>query len=169
MSFPTHLARALAPVAIVALAVPAEAQQSDIAKVEAHLSAVQSMTANFTQTDSRNRVARGTLQLKRPGRIRFQYDGNDLVLVVAGHVLLDAAASSALRKASAGPVRNGEGRLVGVVCVATRETDPIEVRDHVVMNGVPAENIVFIGPDDLSRPEMIERTARVVESFGRVA
>jgi len=38
-----------------------------------------------------------------------------------------------------------------------------------VMNGTPAEHIVFIGPDDLSRPEMIERTARVVESFGRVA
>jgi outer membrane lipoprotein-sorting protein len=87
MSFPTHLARALAPVAIVALAVPAEAQQSDIAKVEAHLSAVQSMTASFTQTDSRNRVARGTLQLKRPGRIRFQYDGNDLVLVGNGNKL----------------------------------------------------------------------------------
>lgn len=87
MSFPTHLARALAPVAIVALAVPAEAQQSDIAKVEAHLSAVQSMTANFMQTDSRNRVARGTLQLKRPGRIRFQYDGNDLVLVGNGNKL----------------------------------------------------------------------------------
>ena len=87
MSFPTHLARALAPIAIVALAVPAEAQQSDIAKVEAHLSAVQSMTASFTQTDSRNRVARGTLQLKRPGRIRFQYDGNDLVLVGNGNKL----------------------------------------------------------------------------------
>ena len=87
MSFPTLLARALAPVAIVALAVPAEAQQSDIAKVEAHLSAVQSMTASFTQTDSRNRVARGTLQLKRPGRIRFQYDGNDLVLVGNGNKL----------------------------------------------------------------------------------
>ena len=41
MSFPKHLARALAPVAIVALAVPAEAQQSDIAKVEAHLSDAQ--------------------------------------------------------------------------------------------------------------------------------
>ena len=42
--------------------------------------------------------------------------GNGLVLVLAGDVLLDAAAGSALRKASAGPVRNGEGRLVGVVC-----------------------------------------------------
>ena len=84
MSFPTHLARALAPVAIVAVAAPVQAQSGDIAKVEAHLSAVQSMTANFTQTDSKNRVARGTLQLKRPGRIRFQYQGNDLVLVGNG-------------------------------------------------------------------------------------
>ena len=33
MSFPTHLARALAPVAIVAAAVPAQAQSTDIAKV----------------------------------------------------------------------------------------------------------------------------------------
>ena len=63
MSFPTQFARALAPLAIIAVAAPASAQSSDIAKVEAHLSAVQSMTANFTQPDSRNRVARGTVQL----------------------------------------------------------------------------------------------------------
>jgi outer membrane lipoprotein-sorting protein len=87
MSFPTQFARALAPLALIAVAAPASAQSSDIAKVEAHLSAVQSMTANFTQTDSRNRVARGTVQLKRPGRIRFQYQGNDLVLVGNGNKL----------------------------------------------------------------------------------
>lgn len=87
MSFPTNLACALAPVAIVAMAAPAQAQSGDIAKVEQHLSAVQSMTANFTQTDSKNRVARGTLQLKRPGRIRFQYQGDDLVLVGNGSKL----------------------------------------------------------------------------------
>jgi len=87
MSFPTHLARALAPVAIVAAVVPAQAQSTDIAKVEAHLAAVQSMTADFAQTDARNRVARGTLQLKRPGRIRFQYHGDDLILVGNGSKL----------------------------------------------------------------------------------
>ena len=84
MNFPTYLARALAPVAIVAAAVPAQAQSTDIAKVEMHLAAVQSMTADFVQTDARNRVARGTLQLKRPGRIRFQYQGDDLILVGNG-------------------------------------------------------------------------------------
>lgn len=87
MSFPMNLARALAPVAIVVAAAPAQAQSGDIAKVEAHLAQVQSMTANFTQTDAKNRVARGTLQLKRPGRIRFQYQGDDLVLVGSGNRL----------------------------------------------------------------------------------
>ena len=81
MNFATRFARALAPVALVAVAAPAAAQSGDLADVEAHLRAVQSMTANFTQVDQRGRSSSGTLQLKRPGRIRFQYSGGDLVLV----------------------------------------------------------------------------------------
>jgi outer membrane lipoprotein-sorting protein len=84
MNFPTIFARALAPVAMVALAVPAQAQTGDLARVQTHLAAVQSMTADFIQTDSKNHVVRGTLQLKRPGRIRFQYEGNDILLVGNG-------------------------------------------------------------------------------------
>jgi outer membrane lipoprotein-sorting protein len=88
MSFPVNLARALAPVAIVALAAPAAASEaSDIAAVERHLAAVQSMTANFTQTDAKNRSAAGTVQLKRPGRIRFEYRGQDVLLVGNGKQL----------------------------------------------------------------------------------
>jgi outer membrane lipoprotein-sorting protein len=84
MTFSKDLARALAPVAVVAMAAPAAAQSGDNAKVQTHLSAVQSMTANFIQTDAKGRSARGTVQLKRPGRIRFQYSGNDLLLVANG-------------------------------------------------------------------------------------
>ena len=84
MSFSNHLARALAPVAIVAIAAPAQAQTADISKVEAHLAQVQSMTANFRQTDQKGRTSAGTLQLKRPGRIRFEYSGGDLLLVGTG-------------------------------------------------------------------------------------
>jgi len=87
MSFSIHVARALAPVALVAAAVPAHAQSSDLAKVESHLAAVQSMTASFVQTDARGRSARGTLQLKRPGRIRFEYQGQDVLLVANGSKL----------------------------------------------------------------------------------
>jgi outer membrane lipoprotein-sorting protein len=85
MSFPTAFARALAPVAAIALAAPVQAAgQAEIAKVQAHLSAVQSMTASFVQTDMRGRSSAGTLQLKRPGRVRFQYGGGDLLLVADG-------------------------------------------------------------------------------------
>jgi outer membrane lipoprotein-sorting protein len=84
MTFSKDLARALAPVAVVAMAAPAAAQSGDIAKVQTHLSAVQSMTAKFIPTDAKGRSARGTVQLKRPGRIRFQYSGNDLLLVANG-------------------------------------------------------------------------------------
>ena len=89
MRFPTLFARALfsiaAPAALVAAPMPAAAADSaDFTQVQAHLRAVQSMTANFVQTDGKGRTARGTLQLKRPGRIRFEYSGGDLLLVANG-------------------------------------------------------------------------------------
>ena len=89
MRFPTLFARALfsiaAPAAFVAAPVPAAAAESaDFDQVQTHLRAVQSMTANFVQTDGKGRTARGTLQLKRPGRIRFEYSGGDLLQVSNG-------------------------------------------------------------------------------------
>lgn len=89
MSFSTPF-RALAPVAaIMVAAAPADAQTSaDIAKVEAHLKSAQSMTANFTQTDAKGRSISGQLQLKRPGRIRFEYGaGANMLLVSDGKTL----------------------------------------------------------------------------------
>jgi outer membrane lipoprotein-sorting protein len=85
MSFDNNLARALVPVAIIAVAVPAAAADSpDLARLKAHIGAVQTMTADFVQTDAKGRSAAGTLQLKRPGKVRFQYGSNDLLLVADG-------------------------------------------------------------------------------------
>ncbi|WP_186729238.1 LolA family protein [Sphingomonas panacisoli] len=55
----------------------------DLAKVQAHLSAVQSMTATFSQTDRNGKTLNGTLSLKRPGKVRFQYEKGVPILVVA--------------------------------------------------------------------------------------
>jgi len=85
MSLSTQFARALAPVAMIAAAAPAVAAENpDLAKVQAHITSVDTMTANFVQTDARGRSAAGTLQLKRPGRIRFQYGSGDLLMVGTG-------------------------------------------------------------------------------------
>ena len=90
MVFPILSPRALAPIAALAmLAAPAAAAANpDLARVEAHLAASQSMTANFVQTDSRNRSLKGSLQIKRPGRIRFEYGaGANMLLVGNGKTL----------------------------------------------------------------------------------
>ena len=55
MNFPTKLARAFVPAAVV-LAAPAAAKESpDLPKLKAHIAGVQTMTADFVQTDSRDR------------------------------------------------------------------------------------------------------------------
>ena len=87
MSISMTFARVLAPVAILAVAAPASAQNPDLAKVQNHITTVDTMTANFVQTDAKGRSASGTLQLKRPGRIRFQYGSGDLLLVANGKTL----------------------------------------------------------------------------------
>jgi outer membrane lipoprotein-sorting protein len=88
MNFTTNLARALLPVAVVAFAAPAMgAESADMARLKSHISSVQTMTANFVQTDARGRSAAGTLKLKRPGKVRFQYGSGDLLLVADGKTL----------------------------------------------------------------------------------
>src|SRR3954468_22350477 len=86
MNFGKSFARALVPVAILAAAVPsvAASDSADLARLKAHLGGVQTMTADFVQTDQRGRSAAGTLQLKRPGKVRFQYGSGDLLLVADG-------------------------------------------------------------------------------------
>jgi len=78
------LALAFAPLAFAAVApAPVAAQApAGLAQVQAHLRAVQTMTANFTQTGSRGRTLSGTLIIRRPGHIRFDYGRSANMLIV---------------------------------------------------------------------------------------
>lgn len=69
----------------IALVAPmaATANPADLAQVKKHLEAVSSMTADFAQTDRNNRTLTGKMTLKRPGKIRFQYQQGVPQLIVA--------------------------------------------------------------------------------------
>ena len=54
----------------------------DLALVQKHLRSIQTMTAAFTQTDRNGKVVTGTLTLKQPGKIRFQYQKGVSILIV---------------------------------------------------------------------------------------
>ena len=75
--------KVLFPIAAVAVvAAPAVAQSNDLALVQSHLRAVNTMTAAFTQTDRAGKTLTGTLSLKKPGKIRFQYQKGVPILIV---------------------------------------------------------------------------------------
>lgn len=61
----------------------APAAATTLQEVEAALSATSTMSADFKQKAANGQVARGTMVLKRPGRIRFDYGKGATYLVVA--------------------------------------------------------------------------------------
>lgn len=64
------------------LSLPLTARAAPLDDVQSHLRAVTSMTAAFTQTDRSGKSVSGTISLKRPGKVRFQYQPNVPILIV---------------------------------------------------------------------------------------
>jgi outer membrane lipoprotein-sorting protein len=68
---------------------PLSAQdQADIARIEAYLNGIHSLKSRFLQVDANGNSIGGNAWLERPGRMRFEYDPPDRMLLVAGHGLL---------------------------------------------------------------------------------
>ncbi|AKM08513.1 cell envelope biogenesis protein LolA [Pelagerythrobacter marensis] len=73
------------PAALVAPTAPVAAAEGDLDRAVAALRDISTMKADFTQTDRKGRTVSGEMTLKRPGKIRFQYeDGVPLLLVSNG-------------------------------------------------------------------------------------
>lgn len=128
----------LMPIAIIA-APAAAAQQGALAEVSAHLRGISTMTADFVQTDRSGKSLSGTLSLKQPGRIRFQYQkGVPLLIVGDGSAL--TMIDYSVRQVSRWPVGNSPlsvlidprkdiGRFARAVPSAVPGTMMIEARD----------------------------------------
>jgi outer membrane lipoprotein-sorting protein len=95
----------LTGIAAIAIVTAAPAQTPALADVSAHLKAVETMTAAFAQTDRSGRTVTGTLTLKRPGKIRFQYQKGVPTLIVGdgkGLTFIDYQ----VRQVQRWPIRN---------------------------------------------------------------
>ena len=74
----------LATPALVGLGTMAQARQLSLAEVSNYLNTLQTGTGGFTQINGDGTISTGTIYIKRPGRIRFEYNPPDDSLVVAG-------------------------------------------------------------------------------------
>ncbi len=73
----------LAPIALAALALPAAAQPIPLAELSRYFNAFRTAEAQFTQVNADGSLATGRLYIRRPGRMRFEYDPPEASLVIA--------------------------------------------------------------------------------------
>ena len=65
-----------------------EADKADIARVEGYLNSVSTMKASFQQFTESEGLAFGRIYLRRPGRLRVEYDPPSEILLIADGTLL---------------------------------------------------------------------------------
>ena len=70
--------------AVVLTATPAVAQGLSLDQVSAYLNGLQTAQGGFTQINADGTLSTGQIYIKRPGRIRFEYNAADNSLVMAG-------------------------------------------------------------------------------------
>ncbi len=75
---------ALAPVLALTLAVPAFADKIPLATLSAYLNGLTTAQAKFTQVNSDGSLSTGTIYIRRPGRVRFEYNTDKTLVLASG-------------------------------------------------------------------------------------
>ena len=73
----------LAPVLAVALAAPASAEKLSLGAISNYLNSLKTAKGAFTQINDDGTISTGTIYIKRPGKIRFEYNPPEQTLVLA--------------------------------------------------------------------------------------
>lgn len=73
----------LIPMALAALAAPSNAQQIPLNEISRYLNAMTTAQGEFTQINPDGTISTGEILIKRPGRIRFEYNPPEQAMVMA--------------------------------------------------------------------------------------
>lgn len=133
---------AIPPAAQAAAVDAADARQLD--QAVAALRGISTMKADFVQTDRKGQVLRGTLTLKRPGRIRFQYEKSAQMLIVGDGRALTLV-DYAVRQVQRWPISNSP---LGALLDPRRD---VAKYGRVMSTGNP--NVTSVEVRDSSHPE----------------
>lgn len=155
LAAPARAQRAPAPPAAAALS---ERDRADLVRVEAYLNAMTTLRARFLQIAQTGAAAEGTAWISRPGRMRFEYDPPEPLLLVAdaGQFLmydreLRAPTTVPVGSTPLGILLRREVRLSGDVTVTAVERSGGFLRVTLFRTSEPAEGrltLVF-NPDPL--------------------
>lgn len=116
----------------------APADTADLQRVSTYLNSLQSIQGNFVQLSADGRSARGTFYLKKPGRIRFEYDKPNPTLIVADGTTV-AVENSDLHTTNRYPIGNTPLRLLLTTVDLARDPHVVSVQRQPGVLEVTAE------------------------------
>lgn len=150
-----------APLALVAPATPAvaqtNAQSAQLNRAVSALRAITTMRADFTQTDRSGQSVNGTLTLRNPGRIRFEYGDDTNMLVVSNGRTLTLVDYD-VQQVERWPISNSP---LGALLDPNRD---VARYGQVMPTNSP--NVVSISVADPNKPEYGRMTLIFVERAG---
>ncbi|MEO3413512.1 outer membrane lipoprotein carrier protein LolA [Roseovarius sp. CAU 1744] len=94
-----------AGVITVMAALPAAAEKLSLPAISQYLNAMKTASGEFTQINDDGTISTGKIYIKRPGRVRFEYNPPDRTLVVSDGVHVGIADAKSNQKAEAYPLR----------------------------------------------------------------
>lgn len=68
----------------IALPLAAAAQKLPLSEISSYLNDLQTAKGEFTQINDDGSISTGTIYIKRPGKVRFEYNPPETALVIAG-------------------------------------------------------------------------------------
>lgn len=146
LTFAALAAAAVTPLAVTA-PVPASAQASnngDLDRVSRHLRGISTLKAQFVQTDRNQQELSGSLILKQPGKIRFQYQKDVPLLIVADGRALTMI-DYEVRQVQRWPIKNSP---LGALLDPNRD---VKRYGKLIATGNP--NVISVEVKDPKRPE----------------
>ncbi len=76
------------PALCALISTPAVAAKLSLSELSSYLNTIKSATGEFTQVNDDGTISTGTIYIKRPGRVRFEYNPPDKTLVVSNGELV---------------------------------------------------------------------------------
>lgn len=136
----------LALSAVALIPVPASAEPISLGELSGYFNAFSTAQSEFTQINPDGSITTGTLYIRRPGRMRFEYDPPEESLVMAGGgtvAIFDA-------KSNQGPTQYPLSRTPLNLILAPRVD---LTRDRMVVAHRQEDNTTVVVAQDPERPE----------------
>ena len=74
----------LVPAFLAALTFPATAEKLTLDQISTYINSFSAARSGFTQVNADGSKSRGTIYIQRPGKARFEYDGDDALVMAGG-------------------------------------------------------------------------------------